>query len=154
MSQDRLVIRGGRALSGHIVPSGNKNAALPILAACLLTDEEVIVENVPDILDVHEMLALLDDLGVTIRDDGPNALALKADRVRTTHLDPDLCRRLRASLLRESCLPPAEYVMARYRARSRWLLPWWYARRALAGARKFSARRHAPPAQESGGDPS
>jgi len=99
VSQDRLVIRGGRALSGHIVPSGNKNAALPILAACLLTDEEVIVENVPDILDVHVMLALLDDLGVSIRDDGPNALALKADRVRTTHLDPDLCRRLRASLL-------------------------------------------------------
>ena len=71
MSQDRLVIRGGRALSGHIVPSGNKNAALPILAACLLTDEEVVVENVPDILDVHVMLALLDDLGVSIRDDGP-----------------------------------------------------------------------------------
>ena len=99
MSQDRLVIRGGRALSGTVVPSGNKNAALPILAACLLTDEEVVLENVPDILDVHVMLALLDDLGVSVRDEGPNSLALRADRVRTTHLDPDLCRRLRASLL-------------------------------------------------------
>ena len=99
MSQDRLVIRGGRALSGTIVPSGNKNAALPILAACLLTDEEVVLDNVPDILDVHVMLALLDDLGVSVRDEGPNSLALRADRVRTTHLDPDLCRRLRASLL-------------------------------------------------------
>ena len=99
MSQDRLVIRGGRALSGTVVPSGNKNAALPILAACLLTDQEVVLENVPDILDVHVMLALLDDLGVSVRDEGPNALALRADRVRTTHLDPDLCRRLRASLL-------------------------------------------------------
>ena len=99
MSQDRLVIRGGRALSGTIVPSGNKNAALPILAACLLTDEEVVLENVPDILDVHVMLALLDDLGVSVRDEGPNSLALRADRVRTTQLDPDLCRRLRASLL-------------------------------------------------------
>jgi UDP-N-acetylglucosamine 1-carboxyvinyltransferase len=99
VSQDRLVIRGGRALSGTIVPSGNKNAALPILAACLLTDEEVVLENVPDILDVHVMLALLDDLGVSVRDVGPNSLALRADRVRTTHLDPDLCRRLRASLL-------------------------------------------------------
>jgi UDP-N-acetylglucosamine 1-carboxyvinyltransferase len=99
VSQDRLVIRGGRALSGTVVPSGNKNAALPILAACLLTDEEVVLENVPDILDVHVMLALLDDLGVSVRDEGPNALALRADRVRTTHLDPDLCRRLRASLL-------------------------------------------------------
>ncbi len=99
MSQDRLVIRGGRALSGTIVPSGNKNAALPILAACLLTDEEVVLDNVPDILDVHVMLALLDDLGVSVRDEGPNCLALRADRVRTTQLDPDLCRRLRASLL-------------------------------------------------------
>ena len=99
VSQDRLVIRGGRALSGTIVPSGNKNAALPILAACLLTDEEVVLDNVPDILDVHVMLALLDDLGVSVRDEGPNSLALRADRVRTTHLDPDLCRRLRASLL-------------------------------------------------------
>jgi len=99
VSQDKLVIRGGRALSGTIVPSGNKNAALPILAACLLTDEEVVLDNVPDILDVHVMLALLDDLGVSVRDVGPNSLALRADRVRTTHLDPDLCRRLRASLL-------------------------------------------------------
>lgn len=99
MSQDRLVIRGGRALSGTVVPSGNKNAALPILAACLLTDEEVVLENVPDILDVHVMLALLDDLGVSVRDEGPNTLALRADRIRSTHLDPDLGRRLRASLL-------------------------------------------------------
>jgi len=99
VSQDRLVIRGGRALSGTVVPSGNKNAALPILAGCLLTDEEVVLENVPDILDVHVMLALLDDLGVSIRDEGPNTLALRADRIRTTHLDVDLARRLRASLL-------------------------------------------------------
>jgi len=93
------VIEGGRRLSGTVVPSGNKNAALPILAACLLTDEEVVLENVPDILDVHVMLALLDDVGVSIRDEGPNTLALRAERVRTTRLDPDLCRRLRASLL-------------------------------------------------------
>jgi UDP-N-acetylglucosamine 1-carboxyvinyltransferase len=99
VSQDRLVIRGGRALSGTVVPSGNKNAALPILAGCLLTDEEIVLDNVPDILDVHVMLALLDDLGVSIRDEGPNTLALRAADVRTTHLDPDLARRLRASLL-------------------------------------------------------
>jgi len=99
VSQQRLVIRGGRPLSGTIVPSGNKNAALPILAACLLTDEEVVLENVPDILDVHVMLALLDDLGVSVRDAGPGTLALRAERVRTTQVDPDLSRRLRASLL-------------------------------------------------------
>jgi UDP-N-acetylglucosamine 1-carboxyvinyltransferase len=99
VSQERLVIEGGRPLSGTVVPSGNKNAALPILAACLLTDEEVVLENVPDILDVHVMLALLDDIGVSIRDVGPNVLAIRADKVRTTELDAELCRRLRASLL-------------------------------------------------------
>ncbi|MDX6645023.1 MAG: UDP-N-acetylglucosamine 1-carboxyvinyltransferase [Miltoncostaeaceae bacterium] len=82
-----------------MVPSGNKNAALPILAACLLTDEEVVLENVPDIVDVHVMLALLDDLAVRVREEGPNTIALRADRVRTGALDGDLCRRLRASIL-------------------------------------------------------
>src|SRR5919107_4165447 len=71
---EKLVIEGGVPLSGTIVPAGNKNAALPILAACLLTDEEVVLENVPDILDVHVMLALLDDIGVSIRDVGPNVI--------------------------------------------------------------------------------
>jgi UDP-N-acetylglucosamine 1-carboxyvinyltransferase len=96
---ERLVIEGGHALAGTLVPSGNKNAALPILAACLLTDEEVVLENVPDIKDVHVMLALLDDLGVSVREDGPNTLVLRSSEVRTTALDPDLCRRLRASVL-------------------------------------------------------
>jgi UDP-N-acetylglucosamine 1-carboxyvinyltransferase len=96
---EMLVIEGGHPLSGAVVPSGNKNAALPILAACLLTDDEVVLENVPDIVDVHVMLALLDDLGVSVREDGPNCLALRAETVRTTELDPDLCRRLRASVL-------------------------------------------------------
>ena len=94
-----LVIEGGHPLSGRVVPSGNKNAALPILAACLLSDEEIVLENVPDIVDVHVMLALLDDIGVSVRDDGPHRLALDASDIRTTELDPDLCRRLRASVL-------------------------------------------------------
>lgn len=96
---EKFVIEGERPLSGVIVPSGNKNAALPILAACLLTDEEVVVENVPDIVDVHVMLALLDDLGVTIREEEHNVLALRADRVTDPTLDEELCSRLRASLL-------------------------------------------------------
>jgi UDP-N-acetylglucosamine 1-carboxyvinyltransferase len=96
---ERLVIEGGHSLAGTLVPSGNKNAALPILAGCLLTDQEVVLENVPDIKDVHVMLALLDDLGVSVREDGPNTLVLRSSEVRTTALDPDLCRRLRASVL-------------------------------------------------------
>jgi UDP-N-acetylglucosamine 1-carboxyvinyltransferase len=96
---EQFVIEGGHALAGTVLPSGNKNAALPILAACLLTDEEVVVENVPDILDVHALLALLDDIGVSVREEGPNTLALRADRLRTTDLNEDLCRRIRASVL-------------------------------------------------------
>jgi UDP-N-acetylglucosamine 1-carboxyvinyltransferase len=95
----KLVIEGGRPLAGTVVPAGNKNAALPILAACLLTDEEVVLENVPQIVDVHTMLALLDDIGVTIREEGPNTVALRAGDIRTTDLDPGLFGRLRASLL-------------------------------------------------------
>lgn len=93
------MIQGGHALAGTVTPTGNKNAALPILAAVLLTDEEVILENVPDILDVHAMLAILDDLGVSVREEADGALAFKAATIRGTALDPDLCRRIRASVL-------------------------------------------------------
>lgn len=93
------MIHGGHALAGTVVPTGNKNAALPILAATLLTDEEVILENVPDILDVHAMLAILDDVGVSVREEEDGALAFRADSIRGTDLDPDLCRRIRASVL-------------------------------------------------------
>ena len=81
---ERFVIEGDRRLAGVIEPSGNKNAALPILAACLLTDDEVVVENVPDIVDVHVMLALLDDLGVSIReeDEEPGVSRHGADQSR------------------------------------------------------------------------
>lgn len=96
---ERFVIEGGRPLSGTIVPAGNKNAALPILAAALLSEEEVIIDNVPQIVDVHTLLALLDDLGVSMREVGPNSIAIKAENIAKTTLDPELCGRLRASLL-------------------------------------------------------
>ena len=62
---EKFVIEGGVPLGGTITPAGNKNAALPILAACLLTDERVILRNVPQIRDVEVMLELLESLGVT-----------------------------------------------------------------------------------------
>ncbi len=96
---ERFVIEGGHALSGTIVPAGNKNAALPVLAASLLTDEEVVLDNVPDILDVRVMLALLEHLGVSVRHEGPNTVCLTAANMKDVSLDQDLCRRLRASLL-------------------------------------------------------
>lgn len=93
------MIEGGNALSGSIVPAGNKNAALPMLAAALLTDEELVLENVPDIVDVRVMLSLLEHLGVDVRYEGRNTVHLTAANVRDTALDPALCQRLRASLL-------------------------------------------------------
>ena len=93
------MIEGGHALSGTIVPAGNKNAALPVLAASLLTDEEVVLENVPDIVDVRVMLALLEHLGVSVRQEGANTVCLRAGEVKDVALDPELCSRLRASLL-------------------------------------------------------
>ena len=96
---DQFLIRGGRPLTGTITPSGNKNAALPLLAATLLTDQPVILHNVPRIRDVQVMLQLLDALGVEITETDPHTLCLQAANVRTTKLDPDLCRDIRASIL-------------------------------------------------------
>jgi UDP-N-acetylglucosamine 1-carboxyvinyltransferase len=96
---DKFVIEGGYPLSGTVVPAGNKNAALPIIAASLLTDEEVVIGNVPRIRDVDSMLALLEDLGVSVlwRDD--HELVLRADAVRSVDVDFDLGSRIRASFL-------------------------------------------------------
>ncbi len=96
---DQFVIRGGRPLTGTITPSGNKNAALPLLAATLLTDQPIILHNVPRIRDVQVMLQLLDTLGVEIIETDPHTLCFRAANVRTTKLDPDLCRDIRASIL-------------------------------------------------------
>ena len=96
---DQFVIQGGRPLVGTIVPSGNKNAALPLLAATLLTDQPITLHNVPRIRDVQVMMQLLDALGVEIRELDEHTLCFKAANVRTTKLDPDLCRDIRASIL-------------------------------------------------------
>ena len=85
---EKFVIEGGVPLSGTIVPAGNKNAALPLLAACLLTDEQVVLHNVPRIRDTEAMMVLLEDLGVNVdRRDG-NTVALRADHVTKTDVDP------------------------------------------------------------------
>jgi UDP-N-acetylglucosamine 1-carboxyvinyltransferase len=98
---EKFVIEGGVPLSGTVVPAGNKNAALPLLAACLLTDEEVILHNVPRIRDTEAMLVLLEDLGVTVdrRDGERNTVVLCAEGVGKTDVDPTLAERIRASFL-------------------------------------------------------
>src|SRR3954469_12599935 len=85
---EKLLIEGGVPLSGTIVPAGNKNAALPLLACSLLTDEEVVLHNVPRIRDVDAMLVLLEDLGVAVERRDGNSVALCAEAVRKTEVDP------------------------------------------------------------------
>jgi UDP-N-acetylglucosamine 1-carboxyvinyltransferase len=96
---EKFIIQGGVPLSGEIVPAGNKNAALPILAACLLTDREVVVRNVPRIRDVQSMLGLLERLGVKVDWMGENELRLQADEVSGAEVDEELADRIRASFL-------------------------------------------------------
>ena len=96
---DKFIIKGGRPLQGEVTPSGNKNAALPLLAACLLTREPVILRNVPAILDVQNMRRLLESLGVEFTDLDSHTWRVQAREVRPADLDPDLCRKIRASIL-------------------------------------------------------
>ena len=94
-----LVIEGSYPLNGDITPSGNKNAALPMLTAALLTDEEITLHNIPNIGDVRTMRDLLRSVGVEIEVLDTHSWKLKATRVRNADLDPELCREIRASIL-------------------------------------------------------
>jgi UDP-N-acetylglucosamine 1-carboxyvinyltransferase len=96
---EKFIIHGGVPLSGEIVPAGNKNAALPILAACLLTEDELRVRNVPRIRDVESMLGLLERLGVKVAWTSENEVRLQADDVSVTDVDEELANRIRASFL-------------------------------------------------------
>ncbi len=96
---EKFIIDGGHQLTGEITPSGNKNAALPMLAACILTDEPVILHNVPDIKDVQTMGLLLQSLGIEVTELETHKWRIQAKNVHPADLDPDICRRIRASIL-------------------------------------------------------
>jgi UDP-N-acetylglucosamine 1-carboxyvinyltransferase len=96
---ESFVIEGGRPLRGSIRATGNKNAALPIIAAALLTEEPVTLTNVPAIRDVETMLELVADLGVEVEHRGDGVIRIVAEDVRKTELDAELCTRIRASIL-------------------------------------------------------
>jgi UDP-N-acetylglucosamine 1-carboxyvinyltransferase len=98
-TSDAFVIEGARPLNGRVRAAGNKNGALPILAACLLTDEEIVLHDVPRILDVLTMIDLLVDLGVDVEWIGANDVRVHAANVTKTELDEDLCKLIRASVL-------------------------------------------------------
>jgi UDP-N-acetylglucosamine 1-carboxyvinyltransferase len=122
---EAFVIQGGRPLSGRIRAAGNKNAALPNLAACLLTTEPVVLHNVPRIRDVETMMALIADLGAEVQWVGENEVRVHAADVSSHELDAELSSRIRASFLlagpllarlgRASVPPPGGDVIGRRR---------------------------------------
>ena len=96
---EKFVIEGGVPLSGTITPAGNKNGALPILAACLLTEDVVYLRNVPRIRDVEAMMNVLRELGATVDWQGPGEVRLDSSTVDKTSIHPGLAERIRASFL-------------------------------------------------------
>jgi UDP-N-acetylglucosamine 1-carboxyvinyltransferase len=96
---ESFVIEGGQPLNGSVRAAGNKNGALPILAACLLTDEPVVLHNVPRIRDVETMMALIADLGADVEWTGANDVRVHAAARSSHELDAELASRIRASFL-------------------------------------------------------
>src|SRR3954470_22834139 len=96
---ESFVIEGGHRVSGTVRAAGNKNGALPILAACLLTEGPVTLTNVPRIRDVDTMVALLADVGAEVEWTGPNEVRVRTPEIRKRDLDEELCSRMRASFL-------------------------------------------------------
>jgi len=121
---ESFVIEGGHPISGRVRASGNKNGALPILAACLLTDEPVELQNVPHIRDVETMLELLGGVGAEVGWTGPNQVRVHAQEI-SHEVDEELANRIRASFLlagpllarlgRASVPPPGGDVIGRRR---------------------------------------
>jgi len=126
-----FAVTGGQPLRGTVRPAGNKNAALPILAATLLADGPCRIDDVPRIRDVETMLALLERLGAVVRWVGPNAVEVDARAAEPRELDPELCARVRASILlagpmlarfgRVSLPPPGGDVIGRRRVDTHFL---------------------------------
>lgn len=107
---ERLIVEGGYPISGEITPAGNKNEALPVLAATLLTEEPVTVHNVPDIQDTRDMVALLEGLGVAVERLGEHSVRFHARSLNHNRPDPELSRRIRGSILLASPLLVREGV--------------------------------------------
>jgi UDP-N-acetylglucosamine 1-carboxyvinyltransferase len=145
MAQPQFIVEGGRRLSGTIRPAGNKNAALPILCAALLTDQAVTLENVPHIKDILSLVELIKQAGATAEWTAPNTLVITAKAVRGDTLDPALCTRIRGSILLAAPLlaragevhlaPPGGDVIGRRRLDTHFL-----ALEALGAEHEFAER--------------
>ena len=98
-----FIVEGNHRLHGEITPQGAKNEALEVICATLLTTEEVVIENVPDILDVNNLIHLLSDMGVIVKQLGDNTYSFKAENIDTEFIESqdfmDKCARLRGSVM-------------------------------------------------------
>ena len=98
-----FIVEGNHRLQGEIIPQGAKNEALQVICATLLTADEVVIENVPDILDVNNLIHLLGDMGVTVKHQGPGTYSFKAEHIDTGFIESqefmDKCARLRGSVM-------------------------------------------------------
>ncbi len=125
VTMPRFLVEGGRRLDGTIRPAGNKNAALPAIAAALITSETVVLENVPRIRDVDTLLEIVGSLGADVEWEDENEVRIRGAGVEGGRPDPDLARRIRASILlagpllarfgRVSLPPPGGDVIGRRR---------------------------------------
>ncbi len=95
----QYIVEGGRKLSGTIRPSGNKNAALPIVAAALISESTVHLDNVPHIRDIETLIELLHSVGAVVEWTGQNSLRIEAHDIVASDLDANLCAKIRASIL-------------------------------------------------------
>src|SRR5258707_5316307 len=127
----RFIVEGGTPLRGEITAKGNKNSALPLIAASLLTNEPVILRNLPRIRDVTAMLEIVAGLGATVDRLDPQAVTICAANVNKTAIDPKLSREIRGSLLFAGSMlarfkkvtlgPPGGDVIGRRRTDTHWL---------------------------------
>lgn len=104
MSAVQYIVEGQNRLTGAIRPAGNKNAALPIVAASLLSSQLVRLENVPRIRDIETLVELISSVGAVARWTGQNSLEIEAKKLEASNLDPALCAKIRASILLASPL--------------------------------------------------
>ena len=98
-NKDYFIVNGGKKLKGEIHPSGNKNEALPVIAATLLTNEEVILSNIPNIIDTNIMIDIAKDLGVIVKKIKANTFSFTAKKINKDHLNENMASRIRSSLL-------------------------------------------------------
>jgi UDP-N-acetylglucosamine 1-carboxyvinyltransferase len=152
MADIGYIVEGGRRLAGSITPAGNKNAALPIIAATLLSEHPVTLENVPRIRDTETMIELIRSVGARAEWRGRNTLEIHAKDIRAADLDARLCARIRASILlvgpllarcgRVALPPPGGDVIGRRRLDTHLLALEQLGATVVAGERfEFRARR-------------